>query len=249
MKQPKRKTKGRLKQKPDSDFLKSTFSEDLRQALHFSEFRIELPVIIPEQCGPVAKTVQDPVSPSSAQGSPEILPDRLVAEIGTCLWYLKTRFFKQKWDSDDTSDDDPRVRRALGRLMKGIDALRHGNVEIQDPTGKRYPQGGEHMMKPIQLQPTPGLTFERVSETVLPIIYRDNRLIQRGEVFVSTPEVLKTGTEESEEKKGNRESFKASGSRKSRASGNTGMGPEEGHDHETADLTGSAEEFSGGEEQ
>ena len=42
-------------------------------------------------------------------------------------------------------------------------------------------------MRPLQFQPTAGLTFEIVSETIVPIIYLDHCLIQRGEVFVSVP--------------------------------------------------------------
>jgi hypothetical protein len=110
-----------------------------------------------------------------------------VAELASCLWYLKTKHFKVKWDDTESSDDDPRVRRALGRLNKAIERLRQDGIEVQDPTNTRYPQGGEGMMRPIQFLPTDGLTVEVVSETVAPIIYRDDRLIQRGEVFVAVP--------------------------------------------------------------
>jgi len=111
----------------------------------------------------------------------------MVAEFATCIWYLKTKHFRREWKSDDNADDDPRVRRALGRINRGIDVLAGCGVEVDDPTNRRYPQGGENMMKPIELQPTAGLTFEKVTETVLPMVYRDDKLVQRGEVFVAVP--------------------------------------------------------------
>jgi hypothetical protein len=107
------------------------------------------------------------------------------------LWYLKTKHLRQAWDDDGTgdnaNDDDPRVRRAIGRLNRGIDALKGSGIEIEEPTNKRYPPGGEGMMRPLQFQPTAGLTFETVTETVAPIVYRNGQLIQRGEVFVAVP--------------------------------------------------------------
>ena len=121
--------------------------------------------------------------------------DDVLAEVATCLWYLKTKFFKREWANEDGSDPDPRVRRALGRMSKALDAIKEAGFEIQDPTNKRYPQGGENLMKPIQFQPTDGLTFDKVIETATPIIYRDGQLIQRGEVFVAVPPSPVTSTE------------------------------------------------------
>ena len=43
-------------------------------------------------------------------------------------------------------------------------------------------------MRPIQFDPTPGLTYQKVTETVAPIIYHQGRIIQRGEVFVAVPQ-------------------------------------------------------------
>jgi hypothetical protein len=114
--------------------------------------------------------------------------DRILSEVATCLWYLKTKHFRQSWDTEDRVEDDPKARRALGRLNSCLAALKAGNIEIQDPTNKRYPPGSGHLMKPVQLQPTPGITVEKVVETVKPIVFRDGRLIQQGEVFVAVPE-------------------------------------------------------------
>lgn len=168
--------------------------DSVRQ-LHFpAEFRIVSPFLLldrEKETGGDDKQ-QPPSSPvdmpeDSAQEK-NVASYKLVAELATCLWYLKTKYFKREWEDDTNDDEEPRVRRALGRLDKGIDALKENGIEVQDPTNKRYPQGGEGMMRPIQFQPTAGLSFEMVTETVVPIIYFAERLIQRGEVFVGVPQ-------------------------------------------------------------
>ena len=111
-----------------------------------------------------------------------------LAEVATCLWYLKTKHFKRDWDGQDGAEDDPRVRRAVGRLNKGIEALKKAGFDIQDPTNKRYQTGSEGTMRPLQFDPTPGINVPRVTQTVAPIVYLNERLIQRGEVFVAVPQ-------------------------------------------------------------
>lgn len=153
--------------------------DSILQYLQPSEWRIAKPRV----------PVDDVESDDAAEPPPEDqVSDRVIAEVATCLWYLKTKYFKQPWGSEDGGGDDPRARRALGRLTRGVDVLKASGVEIDDPTEKRYPEGGENMMRPIQFAPTAGLTFAVVSETVTPLIYRDERLIQRAEVFVATPQ-------------------------------------------------------------
>lgn len=171
----------------------SSITDGIRQLWFPAEFRIAAPEFRLEALTgeahiggvPVVQPVGQPVGAAPVE-SPE--SNGLVAEVATCLWYLKTKHFKCKWDDTDANDDDPRVRRALGRLNKVLDVLKENGIEIDDPTDKRYPQGGEGMMRPIEFVPTAGLTFERVTETVVPIIYRNDRLIQRGEVFVAVPQ-------------------------------------------------------------
>jgi len=112
---------------------------------------------------------------------------RMLSEVATSMWYLKTKHFRKAWDDDDPELEDRRERRALGRLAKGIEALKEAGVEVHDPTNERYPSGGEATMKPIQLDPTPGIGFATVTETVRPVVYLRQTRIQRGEVFVAVP--------------------------------------------------------------
>lgn len=111
----------------------------------------------------------------------------VVSELATCLWYLKTKYFKRQWLDEEGANPDPRARHALRRLDRAIRALGGAGITLVDPTGTRYPPGGEAMMTPLQFEPTAGLSMDTVSETARPMVFSGNRLIQRGEVFVSVP--------------------------------------------------------------
>ena len=163
----------------------SSLRDDINQLCYPPELRIGRPLrpisarpleLLPAKIPP---NVPEPVQQES--------PPSALAEVATCLWYIKTKHFKREWQNDDTADDDPRTRRTLGRLNKGADALKKCGLEVTDPTGKRYPTGGEAMMKPLDFVPTQGLTYEKVTEAVLPLVYLHGRLIQRAEVFVAVP--------------------------------------------------------------
>lgn len=126
---------------------------------------------------------------------------KAINEMGTSLWYLKTRFFKKDWDDQISSSDDPRERRAIGKINKCIDSLLDAGIEIVDPVNKRYPKGSEATMNPLQFIPTEGITAEMVTETFTPIVFVNNKILQRGEVFVAVPKGLtETATETTEDK-------------------------------------------------
>ena len=159
--------------------------DDLRQLLYPPEWRISMRAIA-AQVYTQEGEIPPPV-PEAPKDQPPRDEDNMLAEVATCLWYLKTKHFRRKWNDQDSNDEDPRVRRGLGRLNKGIDALSRGGIEVQDPTDMRYPVGGEALMRPLDFIATEGLTYERVTETVVPIVFTGNRLIQRAEVFVAVP--------------------------------------------------------------
>lgn len=163
--------------------------DEMRQSQHPIEFRIVrpgMPIRLPQPIAAPAKISPPTLEPSSAGRQPET-PLSALAEMATCLWYIKTKHFKREWQNEDTADEDPRTRRTLGRLNKGADALKKCGLEVADPTGERYPTGGEAMMRPLDFVPTQGLTYEKVTEVVMPLVYWHGRLIQRAEVFVSVP--------------------------------------------------------------
>jgi hypothetical protein len=112
---------------------------------------------------------------------------RLLCEIANCLWHVKTQHFRRKWTDEDTADEDPRTRRTLGRLNRGIAALQENGIVVIDMTGERYASGAEGFMRPLEFLPTPGITVEIVSEMVRPIVLLGQQVVQGGEGFVSVP--------------------------------------------------------------
>ncbi len=170
--------------------LRPTWQDAVRQRRHPAAFRAELPAM-PAQ-GEGAEPGASPPTPersasSPAQHPPEPRLARALADLATCLWYLQTRYFKRRWGAADGPEEDPRARRALGRLARGIDALQAAGVVVQDPTDQRYPPGADAYLRPLQFQPTAGLSVEKITETVTPAVFWSDRLIQRGEVFVAVP--------------------------------------------------------------
>lgn len=140
---------------------------------------------------PRARTGRRPLTPEERMQAEATLEwerqARMLGEVATLIWHLKTRHFGQEWSDPDPDSDVPKDRRALTRIQRTVDALERSGVTIEDPTGWRYPDGGEGWMKPVQITPTQGVSESVVTNTVKPIVYRDDRLIQRGEVFVASP--------------------------------------------------------------
>ena len=159
--------------------------EDLGQHAYPREFRIDQQVLVHQAQLPTDEGVDKP--PKKPRPPVEVAAVEALAGAANSLWYLKTKFFKRDWANDDGYDDDPKVRNALGRLLKGIDAIKLAGIEIEDRTNMRYPEGGGNLMKPINFVPTEGLTYHKVTETTKPIIFYKDQLIQPGEVFVAVP--------------------------------------------------------------
>ncbi|RJQ63192.1 MAG: hypothetical protein C4530_03875 [Desulfobacteraceae bacterium] len=171
----------------------ATFMENYRQYRQPEEFRIQAPEAymsdLERNDMEADKPAPDPpeTPPDEAPARDMVMLSKMALELSNCLWYLKTKYFKRNWDDHNNDDDEPKTRRALNQLNNSIDSLKTNGIEVFDPTGTRYPPGGEGMMRPIQFQPTSGLTFEMVTETIAPVIYLAERLVQRGEVFVAVP--------------------------------------------------------------
>lgn len=66
-------------------------------------------------------------------------------------------------------------------------------IVIRDHTGDPYDEG--QPMNVIASKPTPGLDKKRVSETLLPSILWNDRLIQNGNIEIATPSAPHTSAE------------------------------------------------------
>lgn len=149
-------------------------------------------------------TVQPESEPAASTGSLRsaegayTFPADVVTELANCLWYLKTKYFRRNLVDEADDGTDPRARHALRRIDRTLRALEAASIRLVDPTGTRYPPGGEGMMSPLQFEPTAGVSMDTVSETLRPLVFSGNRLIQRGEVLVSVPLRERDGPDENQ---------------------------------------------------
>jgi len=106
---------------------------------------------------------------------------RFLADVVTGVWRLRRRMCQP-------GSDRPReeMRREFTHLLSIWDALRQNGFLIQEHTDKKFDTGLS--LKVMAFQPTPGLTYEKVIDTIKPSIYFQNRQIQMGEVIVGIPE-------------------------------------------------------------
>lgn len=168
---------------------------DLRQWQYPPEFRIARPAapevtsMLPEPDASTAPVVTAIPAEDPAQREQAARLDRAIAKVAVCLWDIR-----RKLAGSEVVGQDRKLRLLPRRAEAAIAALEDVGVEIDDPIGRPYPPGSEGSMNPNFL-PTPGATEERVAETIAPIVYRDNRLIGRGDVFVAVPAPVAPETE------------------------------------------------------
>lgn len=124
-----------------------------------------------------------PIAPVSAQPAASADADfyKLIAELATGIWRIRRKFEAAK------NDDGTELLRSMGRYLESTwDSLQAGGVEVRDDTGERYVAG--MALHVLAFQPMPGCKQDRIHETIKPSIYYKDKLIQRGEVIVTTPE-------------------------------------------------------------
>ncbi len=111
----------------------------------------------------------------------------LVAELATCLWYVKTRGLGRRWNDRNTDASGDGQRRTLDRIRRAAAALAAVGIEVIDPVNARYTHDGGRIMRPIHLVPIQGLRHEVVVETLCPIVAARGRIAQRAIVRVGFP--------------------------------------------------------------
>jgi hypothetical protein len=140
----------------------------------------------------LSSIVANKTSPRNEQGTAEagVPTDYLKAlvSIATNAWRAKIKMV------DATTGQ---VREEMKRVDRHIEAIYRSLAEvgvvIRDHTGDAYDEG--QPMKVVASKPTPGLDKERVSETLLPSIFWNNRLLQNGEIVIATPSSPNTPAE------------------------------------------------------
>ena len=119
--------------------------------------------------------------------------EQVPTETGVTADYLKalvsiaTNAWRAKVKMVDATTGE--VREEMKRVDRHIEAicrsLAEVGVVIRDHTGDAYDEG--QPMKVVASKPTPGLGKKQVSETLLPSIFWNNRLVQNGEIEIATP--------------------------------------------------------------
>jgi len=140
----------------------------------------------------VSSLVASKTAPHKEQATPEsgMPTDSLKAlvSIATNAWRAKIKMV------DITTGE---VREEMKRVDRHIEAIIRNladvGVVIRDHTGESYDEG--QPMKVVASKPTPGLDMKRVSETLLPSIFWNNRLVQNGEIEIATPASPNTSDE------------------------------------------------------
>jgi len=106
---------------------------------------------------------------------------KCMAAIATNAWKAKNKMVDNS--TGEVRDDMKRVYRHIEGIL---DTLGEMGIEVKDHTGDAFDYGLP--LKLVTTQPTPGITKEKVIETIKPTVYcQKTRIIQMGEVVVATP--------------------------------------------------------------
>lgn len=155
-------------------------SSSIKQWKFPPEFRINAIDAVPEaKLGQTIQDLQDLIKNPKDQ-----LPVDLIKDIGTSAWRLRKKLPKLEVGQPMEKE----LRSAYRQVENLWDAMSEAGIQILDHTGETLPEYGESKLKILAFQSTPGITQEKIQETVKPSIIYNNVMIQMGEVIVSKPE-------------------------------------------------------------
>jgi hypothetical protein len=119
----------------------------------------------------------------------EASPDNLktLVSIAINTWRAKSKMVDPA--TGEFREDLKRIGRHIEAIYRN---LAEAGIVIRDHTGDAYDEG--QPMKVIASKPTLGQEKKRVSETLLPSIFWNNRLVQNGEIEIAIPVDTKTAT-------------------------------------------------------
>lgn len=150
--------------------------ESVRQLMQPAAFRITAP----EESERNAEThrTEIPESPSANDQLTAAL--KTIAAVATAVWRAKS---KLDAEADAVLPDE--LRNLPRHIQSAWDALEAGNIQIDDPTGRRYSSG--LAVNILTFQPMDGIACEVIHETIKPSVYFNDVLIQRADVIIARP--------------------------------------------------------------
>ena len=126
----------------------------------------------------LGSVVQKNQTSADAEMPPDYL--KVLVSIATNAWRAKMKMLDS--NTGEVREEMKRVDRHIETIYRNLAEL---GIVIRNHTGDVYDEG--QPMKVIASKPMPGLAKKRVSETLLPSIFWNNRLIQNGEIEITTP--------------------------------------------------------------
>jgi hypothetical protein len=107
--------------------------------------------------------------------------------LATGLAVIITNAWKARAKMMNGNSGEPReeMRRVYRHIETMFDAFQQIGLQIKDHTGDSFDYGLP--LTVITTQPTPGITKERVIETIKPTVSWNDAIIQTGEVVIATP--------------------------------------------------------------
>jgi molecular chaperone GrpE (heat shock protein) len=114
-----------------------------------------------------------------------------LAALATATWKMQRRIFDQETAEARDSLDSSDTRKLARDVESMLNTLAEIGIKIRDRTGQSFDYGMPE--KVVDAKPAPGITKERVVETLKPTItwstdYWKDTMIQKGEVIIHTPE-------------------------------------------------------------
>lgn len=138
--------------------------------------------------GPVIQALQtaveqlsNPEAQRRLQDPRSIDDDAFMADLATRLWRIREAM--RQPNSEEPVAGAERSHRHVDRFFSRLEEDYH--IRVEDKTGDPYDVGMNMLV--VTSEPTDGVTREFIKETLLPAVYRGNRLIQQANVIVAAP--------------------------------------------------------------
>lgn len=109
----------------------------------------------------------------------------ILTDLGCAVWRLRQRMFDQ-----ESGNPKEEFRQSARHVTTISDRLADIGLQIQDHTGEVFDSG--QSLEVLAFQPTPGLSGEKVIETIRPTLYVGGHRILKGQVIVGIPESSNT---------------------------------------------------------
>lgn len=150
--------------------------ESARQLMQPAAFRIAAPPA--SEPGVQESAIE--ADPSASKYGQLNMALKTLAAVATAIWRAKS-----KLDAEAEATLPDELRNLPRHIQAAWDALKAGQIQVDDPTGRQYVPG--MAVNTLTIQPLDGITCEVIHETIKPSVYFNDALIQRADVILGRP--------------------------------------------------------------